>query len=257
MSTIQDKTAQIRVLLDEIDAQAGTTPPPSTRHCHFGYFGDNPTIVVETKDHSDLAWPNGWPTGTTALDVCKQAKAAGMKIMLPVWGAAPPDKLASNLEYFLQQCDQAHILDAVVAIYPLDEPDVAGWSATQVKTMCDTVRKVADKFPAIADAPLAAFYGQQGTAGISSFDWIGKDNYGNGPQILPLEPYQKLMLIAGGTNDWKESPDQFVAYAQAHSEVVAVIGFMWVWPSKPENQAIKGNGMAPAYRAAGKTLTGK
>jgi len=255
MSTIQDKTKQIRALCDEIDAQAaGTTPPPTTRQCYFGYFGDNPTIVEETNDHVNLCMPFGWPVGNTAIDVGKKAKAAGQKIMLPVWGEGMDE---AHHKWFFGQCEQAGILDAVVAIYPMDEPDVAGKTDAWVKAMLKQIRGVADGFPAIADAPMAVFYGPDGkTPGIDDYDWIGRDDYGQGPQVLPLKSNQRLMIIAGGSSPWRESPDSYVAYAQAHPEVVVMQGFMWLAPND-NTTGIKVNGMAASYRAAGKTLTGK
>ena len=256
MSKIPEYTAEIRRYCNLIDAEVETIPPepPTARQCLFGYFGDNPTIVAETKDHADLTWAYGWPTGTTAIQVCKDAKVAGNQIMLGVYG----EGTQQGMEYFFQQCQAAGVLESVAALYPMDEPDVAGKSDAWVKEMVAMTRRAAAKFSAIAQAPVAVFYGPGGkTPGIEAFDWIGRDNYGAGPQILPLETHQRLMLIPGGASPWRESPDSFVSYAQTHPEVIAVVPFIWQWPSKPPSEGIKGNGMASAYRAAGKTLTGR
>lgn len=270
-SNIPKWTKEIRERCDLIDAAvAGATPTPTpptsepTRVCYFGYFGDTPQIVEQVRDHANLYWAYGWPAGDTAIEVSKQAKAAGMGIMLGVYGARyVVDGAAAcqeGMEYFFQQCEAAGILDAVVALYPCDEPDVAGMSDAQVVGMVNATRAAAAKFAPIATAKVAVCYGQKGTPGIQVFDLIARNNYGNGPQVLPLLAHQRLMIFPGGANPWGENPGPFVAYAQEHRDTVwGVIPFIWQ-PYEHEGGShlgIKDNGMADAYRSAGRTLTGR
>jgi hypothetical protein len=100
-------------------------------------------------------------------------------------------------------------------------------------------------------------YGVNGTPGIGSFDWCGFDNYGtpiftNGDYdrfVAKLTPNQRVTLVPGGADPWRDNPAPFNAKAQSDSRVVLILPFLWMDNPDPTN--IEHNGMAPQYRAVG------
>ena len=79
--------------------------------------------------------------------------------------------------------------------------------------------------------------------------------YPYGPQQLPLQPGQRLMLVAGGADPYRENPAGYEKFANEHPEVVAVWAFAWFDYS--DGLGIGHNGMLPAYQAMGCRLTAK
>ena len=185
-----------------------------------------------------------------AVSAGQRAQSLGMKIMLGCYGRGDQ----ASLEYFFGQCQAGGITNDVIGLYPQDEPDVAGMTGPEVTAMCQRVRAAAAKYWPIVP-PLCCIYGNEGYPGIASFDVVGRDNYGNGVQTVPISGTQQLMIVPGGADDWREEPYPFVTYAQDNPDVWAVICFYWdLTGQKP---GVKTNGMAAAYIQAGQALTGR
>jgi hypothetical protein len=177
---------------------------------------------------------------------------AKVKNGLPEFAYLGSDQARANLRGYLQKLLVADVLPSVAAIYPIDEPDRNVISPDMCRVVHD-VREVLAEFH--LSIPLAVIYGAGETNGIECFNWIGRDSYPNGPQTLPLLPGQRLMIVAGGADPYREKPDQYEAFANSHPEVVAVIAFAWFDYS--EGSGIGHNGMLPAYKAMGCRLTAK
>jgi hypothetical protein len=217
---------------------------PDRTDLYFGYFGDCDGCIAETSGHANLAFVMGWPGGDAALRHASEAVAAGQKIVLAVdWQR--PDVM--RWQFAMLQASGA--LSSVVALYPQDEPDQAGLTADQVGALCAQVRAVASEYPELAGVALAAIYGP-GSAGIEHWNWVGRDNYGTGPIVPIRQPRQRVMLVPGGADPWRENPAAFLDVANRTPAVVAIVPFLWRWPDGRPG-GIATNGMAAAYRAAG------
>jgi hypothetical protein len=181
-----------------------------------------------------------------------RAKASGIAhtVLAVCWRCG-----ADNLRYVFDGMRAAGVLDRVVALYPEDEPDLR-MSEPEVIAMATLVRGVAAEYPELARVQLWVIYANSGhTPGISQFDAVGRDNYGAGPQQLG-SANQRLILVPGGASPWQESPDAYLSAAN-DPRVIAIIPFLWKYPQSGQSQGIRDNGMAPAYRAAGKQATGR
>jgi hypothetical protein len=163
----------------------------------------------------------------------------------------------ANLTGLFQQYHAAGVLGLVRAIYPQDEPDLAGFSdATMVATVA-LIKKVAAGYPELAGLQTWTIYGDTGaTPGMSAIDCVGKDNYGQGSGALgwygSLPAGKCQILIPGGSDPWKTDPTAFVNYALATPSVICLLPFIWVdWSG---GAGINRNSMLSAYRAAGKRI---
>ena len=239
------------------DADISAALAPQRHDLLYGYFnaGDD---IAGVSDHVNVIFEQGWGNGSSVQHLM-QAQAQGIPhaILAVDW------RHPGVMRFQFDSLRAANVLQMVIALYPQDEPDLTGggtdglqpMSDAEVLAMIATVRATAAEFPALADVNLAVIYSNSGrTPGISGYDWVGRDDYGRGPQIVQITAGQKLILVPGGANPWKESPDAFIQYAGLHEEVVAIIPFLWTWPDGRLG-GICDNGLAPAYRAAGVAIT--
>jgi len=245
----------------------------------FGYYGSypamdgNPSQFEETKDHINLFIASRWYGPEPQLAQIIEATNAGTPVMLDM---AEPYQIGYNVnEPFdiaaaeirvrtrFQQLADAGVLKNIVAIYPVDEPELFGWTELQVVDTNNMIRRVLAEFG--QTAKLAIFYTNAFTwRGVGSFDWVGFDDYGSGTKIFTngdynklkkvLRPDQRIMLIPGGCDIWRADPTQWYNKANEDQQVIALIPFVWrdnVDPKNDANAGIRSNGMAPAYRAIG------
>ena len=185
------------------------------------------------------------------------ARANGLKVILTVERLLYVNGRyrgnADAVRPLLEQLRRLGMLDLVIGLYPADEPDLH-YSDQDVRSANHDLKTLCAEFPQLGACNLVVIYSDHYPVGLDSFDWVGWDNYGAGPQVRPLGPSQRLILVPGGASPWRESPDAFVATAQTHPEVIAVLAF--VYPNYSDF-GISTNGMAPAYCRAGRTLTQK
>ncbi len=231
----------------------------------MGYYGGCPTCADETKDHTNLYMTRPWGPGGSAwvaeiLPQMQQAVINGQKIMLGLPGAYDPDAEAQMRAAFpVFKPFAANI----IALYPIDEPDAAGKTDAEVTATNAMLRTVMSDFG--MTAALAVIY--QCTSGkrpgLASYNWIGCDDYGSacdpadGKRYLALKDElrsdQRLMLIPGGANPWRQDPQCFFDAANCDSQVIAIMPFLWVDTDQP---GIRGNGMRPAYCRIGRAIKG-
>ena len=225
-------------------------PAPQRHDLLFGYFGDCDGCVAETADHVNLVMVMGWGTEDAYLRHATEAIGAGKKIMLAVcWKCGE-----AGMRWDFDRLQAAGVLSSVVALYPQDEPDVAGMTTAQVAAMAEIVRRVASGYPELDKVALAVIYGPHGSDGMEYFDWVGRDNYGAPPIVPILNPGQRALLIPGGADPWRADPKPWLDVANRTPAVVAIIPFLWRWPDGHPG-GIATNGMSSDYRAAGVATT--
>jgi hypothetical protein len=231
----------------------------------FGYYGDCPSCIEETRAHTNVQWIAGWGgDGAQVPKIVERAKnAAPLKtvIMLPGMYANKrlnPLGLVAARGIF-QGLRDAGVLQNVAALYPQDEPDLEGLDEATVIEANTAVRAVAAEFAELRHVPLAVIYSERGTRpGISSYDWVGIDAYAMGSKILG-KPYtkvqklltnkQRLLLVPGGANPWREDPAPYFKRASKDPKVIGVVAFLWIDNAAPDvGLGIRSNGLAPKYR---------
>jgi hypothetical protein len=276
-------------------AAAGPSKQVSLRAGQFfGYYGDCPSCVEETRAHTNVQWIAGWGgDGAQVPKIVERAKnAAPIKtvIMLPgmyVNKRLNPLGLVAARGIF-QGLRDAGVLQNVAALYPQDEPDLEGLDDATVIEANAAVRAVAAEFAELKNVPLAVIYSERGTLGlaggphlrfassptsgffsnrpaglgtrpgISSYDWVGIDAYAMGSKILG-KPYtklqklltnkQRLLLVPGGANPWREDPTPYFKRAARDPKVIGVVAFLWFDNAAPDvGLGVHSNGLAPKYR---------
>lgn len=252
------------------------TPAPNGRAFLFGYYGGVNTTLPEVAGHASLAWVMGWnPSGSweqnTATQLAQARQAGFQAIVLGLPQAYAPDAEAA-LAAALGGLHVQGLLENITAVYPIDEPDVNGKSEAQVVAANAAVRRAMAQYPQMRDTKLAVIYGVgSNRPGISTYDWIGFDDYGQGCDALDddykalkalLRVDQRLMVVPGGAAPWNQSPGCFLAKAQQDAQVVAVVAFLWIdaWNdiTRPGvgSKGIRSNGMAGEYIEAGRIAKG-
>lgn len=240
------------------------TPPATYRaDLLFGYYGGCETCAVENRNHTNLYWSPGWNglQGTIA-----ELRAAGGERAVVLAVPAYVPNAESETRAFLTGVRDAGLLSRIVALYPIDEPDVLGKGDAEVRATNAMLRRVMSEYAELANTKLAVIYGC-GTGkrpGLSSYDWVGCDEYGDGCWVMggdlatlraALTPEQRLMLVPGGASPWRQSPACFETYAHENPVVVAIIPFLWqTVTGRNIIVGIRDNGMAPAYCAVGRRI---
>jgi hypothetical protein len=252
-------------------------PPPvpvvRSAPLEYGYFGTGDTQLAETADSVTFVfamdWGN-WDTDTAAITAriiaqLQEARARGVThawvcVGYQVFDAkfnVRPDAIA-RLHAFRVQIQALDLYSMVTVLYPLDEPNVAHVSDAKLTPLLLQI-----KAEWAGGALLGVIYGDtQSYAGISVYDLLGKDKYGDGSGVLnelpPLTGTQLHILVPGGasglSNHGPDDPAPFMAYAKANANVYAIVPFLWV--NSGGITGIRNNGQAPAYTAIGKSIKG-
>ena len=248
-------------------------PPPRTGPFFFGYYGAIPQSKIATiAPGINLLWL--FQTGD-ALAVVQQLQAAQaqgvMQAVLDVGdylftypqhayrgGAGLSDLAALKL-----QLDAAGLSSMVVAIVPLDEPDVnlaPGKADTVMTQAIAGIRMVW-----VQPVKIAVIYGTKGpTPGIDSADWIARDDYhasasGVISELPPKRAEQSYFLVAGGADPYRQTADPFYAATFPDPRFVGFIGFTFDDYAFNGRQyaGIGSNGLLPDYQAIGCKVTGR
>ena len=245
--------ALLLLLLVGCGGGGGDSPaaPPSVRYDTplYCYYGTDDAQVAQVANHTNCIFDLNWPGDIgSVIRHLQQARDSGIgKAIIAVQSDPRSD---------FDALQAAGVLSMVIAVYPYDEPDVMGLSAAQVRATAAQIRQAMSGYPELAGARLAVIYGVQGTPGIETFDWVGIDDYGTGVRVPAVNVnHQRIILVPGGANPWREAPEPFKDYVEGHAEVVGVVPFLWV--SHQSGLGIRDNGMALRYCQTGKALTGK
>lgn len=258
-------------------AATAPLPPPSALRSDllFGYYYGRPDHVLEVADHANLYWvaADGGPAAQiAALQKAREAGIRNVVLMLPLTTPEGATPTAEDRRAWLEEINQVGALSADVrALYWVDEPDTPRHrrETAQIVAQNAILRAVMAEFPALAGAKLAVIYSCGGDRpGVAAFDWVGCDAYGDGCEALDrwvepmrraLLPGQRLILVPGGADPWRQSPTCFEAYAHREPAVVAIVPFLWQTETDEgvTYRGIRENGMAPLYRAAGRRILGR
>lgn len=253
--------------------------PPSTLRGDllFGYYGSVDETIPEVAGHVNLAWVMGWGShGSWLANVAAQltqARQHGIRgVVLHIPQAYNRGGTAeSDVRYVFQSLLVQGLLDNIVALYPIDEPDGAHKSDAEVMAANAMLRRVMAEFQSLHDTKLAVIYSAgDARPGIASYDWIGFDDYNRGCDALGsgfaalkarTRPDQRLMVVPGGADPWATDPACFYATAQLDPQVVAIVPFIWFddWEDITKAsgpRGIRSNGMAKVYCMTGRrTIT--
>jgi hypothetical protein len=240
----------------------------------YGYFGGVSANVSQVAGHVNLYFASAWDP-IEQLASLTHAKGAGIPavvLQVPTYGVlGGPPLPASEIRFWLQRIKTAGLLERIVAVYPIDEPDTVregNRSDAEVTAQNGVLRRVMSEFPELAGAKLAVTYacdtGRR--PGIASYDWVGCDHYPSGCGVLSgyvaqlrqaLRPDQRLILVPGGADPWRQDPACFMNYAHSNAIVAAVLPFIWqtVTDQGMTYAGISVNGMAKLYCEAGRSAT--
>lgn len=203
---------------------------------YFTYFGGNAVSVSETSDHTNLVWAADFYGPLEQLAALTQAKGSGQKavLMLP---AALYDLPVAETRFYLQRIANAGLLDVVIAVAPLDEPNTArsgNRSDVEVRTKNIELRTLFLEFPQLDRPKLAVFYACRGVyGGIREYDWVGCDDYDSGCAVFDtyytnlrskMSLNAREMVIAGGS--FGQDPACFEVYAQRNAQVAVFAAFI-------------------------------
>ncbi len=238
----------------------------------FGYYLTGPGQWQATKDHVNLMF-EGQENGTAATAV--SMKEHGQRTMLNLSGFCydgvtfrPLPDADIRVRACLQTLKDAGVLQQVIALYPLDEPDQHGLSDAEVTAMCGVVRSVAGEFAELPNVKLAVIYtDQQRWPGFAAHDCVAIDPYDHGSDMFVaapflamlarLAPHQNYFLVPAGGDPWQQDPEPYRRVAQADPRCVGILAFLYITrnDSNPPSAGIGTNGMLPAYRAVGLEFT--
>lgn len=165
----------------------------------FTYYalGNN---FAEARDHVNLYWAISWTANPDELvSQLQEAKTAGVKAILhaefPFFtGSCPyavrPDAAAQWRALATRLAAQG-LLDTMIAVYPLDEPDLCGVSDGDMQTVIAIIhnepltrdKKVAGLFTVDIAKKWGGHYRVTGnehkySGSVRAFDWVGFDCYG-------------------------------------------------------------------------------
>ena len=232
----------------------------------FGYYGSadiarvaSSVTCVHLPDWGDWTTAAGRDAMKAQIIAQLQAcKAAGLKAILStgfLTFTPPPYRFVGTAELvaFKKQLDALSLSSCVIALYPLDEPDVHG-IPDSVMTQCFNETRAAWPGPAIV-----VVYGTHGAPGIAAADWVGHDSYREGPQYPTLRAGQHAIVLPGGADPYRQDATPFVAFANTHAEVALVWAFVLIDYTGVNGEPEKGigsNGMFPQYAAAGAAIKG-
>lgn len=232
----------------------------------YGYYGSMPGQVAETSDHVNLQWVSPWgASGDGLLEVktrLKEAREARIEcVVLDIPMAYVGE--ADVRSYFDALHAEGLIDSRICALYPVDEPDLVGHSAEEVRVTNAMLRRVAKDYPFIANVPLAVIYTAKGEwPGIETYDWVGFDDYDRGAGVLSnstwvslkahLRPEQRVLLVPGGA--FGQDPQPFYDKAQADPQVVAVIAFIWFDHWDGDKQGIRSLPVRGQYVGVGQRI---
>lgn len=255
-------------------------PPPALRSdLLFGYYGGCATTVLENGDHANTHWATGWcGTGIWHLDVAQElahARGAGIKnivLALPhglVWAAGAE----AEVRFQLVRLQQAGALDGweSIMVYPADEPELpenGSRSDAEVTAMLGWLRGVLRGFPALSGAPVGVIYSCASgrRPGMAAYDWVGCDDYAAGCRVnapsgayddleRAMRPGQRLMVVPGGADPWRQDPACFEARAHSDPRVVMIVPFIWQDHAAPGvGTGIRSNGLRRLYCEAGRKV---
>jgi len=232
---------------------------------YFGYYTTFADTASQSAPHSNLAWwLAGFPDASyqatktagiysAILDIswlvyCNSADgincngSAGDKWIYRGTAAA-----TSNLRSRLDSLRSLGVLNMLVALYPMDEPDLWLYHPGDIVSANDDIRAVMSSYPELHATKLAVIYGawaDYATWHIEKYDWVGFDDYGSAQWIFTaggeyddFKPYvgpnQRVLLVPGGTTHPSDGIPPYnptPSFASVFGSDLSVIGMIpYIW----------------------------
>ncbi len=218
--------------------EAGKSTPSTLRtDLYYGYYLTAPGQVVETKGTVNLLWVGGPWGDEVAIANMKEAQlptVLDVSDKLYQGRRYNPEGVGKLRELFLTMRVEG-VLQQIVALYPMDEPDLNVDTEGDVVQANSAVRGVMVEFPELAGAKLAVIYGTGTRFGLSTYDWVGFDHYSMKSAIFSDGEYasleaslrvdQRTLIVPGGAQG--QDPAPFFNFAENNPKVVAIIPFLW------------------------------
>lgn len=227
--------------------------PQSADRLQFMYYGSLPGQLEATRDHVTHHWISPWSGEQLGL-----IAATELPVVLE-----PSSTESDTLFAELLALQERGLLGRVRIVYVQDEPNLAAKRVDPLR-----VRAVMGNFVELANAKLGVIYssGNDERPGIEHFDLVGVDNYGAGTRALEdvdklvalLAPDQRVWLVPGGADPWRQDPAPFLAAALADDRIAGLVCFAWFdgTLSSGFGLGIGRNGLSAQYRAGGKRIRG-
>ncbi len=230
---------------------------------YFGYYGGG--NAIEALSHTNMLFESGLNGDEPQA---RNIEAAKLPTILDIGaqvyqGALNTDRTVNvNAESLLRarfdEFRRRDILKYIVALYPIDEPDLNVYRADVIRQANAVTRKIAAEYPELANVKLAVIYSNADKLfAVETFDWVGFDRYDGLSGILTngeyarmmskLRPDQRTIIVPGGA--YGQDPIPFLNFAETHPEVIAIVPF--IWSDFDDKKGIRSNGMAKAYCLAG------
>lgn len=241
--------------------------PTIFRHdLYYGYYGSDDAQVDQTSGHVNLAWEMRWDGDAAAIKRLQTHHLPTvLSVQWPLYGEstkALPDAVA-GLRALFDQYRASGVLQQIIVLYPIDEPDGRGFNDPDVLVGNSLLRGVAAEYAELSGVKLGVIYSTHWSfPGISSYDWVGFDDYGQRSGIFvngeydrlknTLRPNQRIILVPGGADPWKQDPTEFFNMAENDPQVVALVPFIWIDNyGQSTHLGIHSNGMATIYHLIG------
>lgn len=260
---------------------AATNALTTPRKLYYGYFADRGSQLDETFNQVNIAFDGFGLWDSDALGIARMVKyqkqtIADLDQLLFDFSAYPTityrgtATATANMQTLFNAIQAAGVLQNVSAVYPLDEPNLfTSLTAVVLAGAIADVRACMATYPEMKNTKVAVIYAPIGNyKAIASYDWVGLSAYNDTAFFNPGGTYDQLkaqltakqstMLVPGGANPWRQDPAPFYNVAMNDKQVAAFIAFIWVDLGTPPNVSlgIGNNGMATAYEAIAKLITG-
>lgn len=244
-----------------------SSPPPLPRTgLKIGYFETSDgqlaathaaVNIVHCQDDSAFGDPDARAWREAQIILCLQRaqsfgiKAAIVSVGFEVFDARFRYIGTTTLQAFHDEIVNLGLDGSIVALYPLDEPDIHGVSEKTMDAAIDGIRRT---WPG---PKIWEVYGNTGaTPGSSRADAVGRDDYGGDAlhNLPPIRPDQQYIILPGGADPWRNDPSPFYRFALATPQVTAIWSFIY-GSYDGIHAGIGGNGMLPEYQSVGCAIT--
>jgi len=257
------------------EQQLPVLPPKRRNNLYFGYFGAEDSQAEEVIDHVNMWFEPSW--GGLEVGIRHMQKAQLPTIfVLDQWiylgnprVYVGTEKAKEVLRGVFTRMREANVLKYVVALYPIDEPDIKenDISSDVIIAVNNDLRAISTEFPELKDIKLCVTYGgNEDYRAVESYDWIGFDDYGAKEQIFTNGKYdrlksrlhssQRITLFPGGCAPWYQDPKPFYLKAIEDEQVIAIIPFIWIDNAAGSTNPGIRTACPDAYREVGKLVKG-
>lgn len=242
----------------------------------YGYYINDNTRTHEIVDHVNFIFEfNNLSIDFLIDNMKKYDHSTVLTITRECFGSFDSKTLNENLENDLtilfDTLKSYNLLQKVKVLYPIDEPDARHIDNDTMIQCVRRVKEVCKNYPELKDVKFACIYSTHMTyPGLEEFDIVGLDDYAAGSNVLinkefkellrRLNDNQRVILVPGGADPWRQDPEAFRRYAHSNPKVIAIVPFLWIEREEPIgkiNLGIGKNPMKEKYIKLGKELLGK